>query len=290
MTTVPNLRAIPPTTGATGRSEAREQQDSRDRDRRSSRPRDDRRGSSSRPYYLDRPSHTTSSTANAKDRSSRGRRASDRDAAIDDLNDSFPRLELKRRESGRKGGRRHEFRYYEPTQPEPESSSSRRSRRPRSLDRRAADRPSERSSRRMSTTDGPSRRRESRRRRRDSDYDDDDDDSDYDRAPSRRRRSSRDDTAGSKKRAVATNLGKAAIAAGALEAVRQKRPGASNRESGVAWKRVATAALGGAAIDAAAAKVRGVDPRERRGSAKKAFMGASLGGLVVEGLVNRLKP
>lgn len=90
-----------------------------------------------------------------------------------------------------------------------------------------------------------------------------------------------DDTG--KKRSAAQNLGKAAIAAGAFEAVRQRGRGV---DSGGAWKRVATAALGAAAIDAAATKVRGKDPRDQ---GKKSTLGASIGGLVVEGLVHRIR-
>lgn len=89
-----------------------------------------------------------------------------------------------------------------------------------------------------------------------------------------------DDTG--RRRSTAQNLGKAAVAAGALEAVRQRGKGIDN---GGAWKRVATAALGAAAIDAAATKVRGKDPRDQ---GKTSTLGASIGGLVVEGLVRKM--
>lgn len=88
----------------------------------------------------------------------------------------------------------------------------------------------------------------------------------------------------SKRKQAAQHAGKSAIAAGALEAVRQRGNGGGG--TGDAWKRVATAALGAAAIDAAATKVRHKDPRDK---GKGSMLGASIGGLVVDSLVNKLR-
>lgn len=87
----------------------------------------------------------------------------------------------------------------------------------------------------------------------------------------------------SRRKQAAQNAGQTAIAAGALEAVRQRGHG---NGPGEAWKRVATAALGAAAIDAAASKVRHKDPRDK---GKGSLLGASLGGLVVDSLVQKLR-
>lgn len=246
-------------------------------------------------------SSTSYKTDNKGKISDRGRtRAREPDKDDDDLVDyihernRLPRTTLKHRETSREGKRRHEYRYYEP---QPQRESRPQPRTARSVDRRQSqrggrssareredewnyDRSIPRSTRRMSMS-GPARggddRRDSYSRR---------DRASGSNSNSRRRASvSFDhphDTTG-KKRSQAQNLGKAAIAAGALEAVRQRGKGVDDRG---AWKRVATAALGAAAIDAAATKVRGRDPREQ---GKKSTLGASLGGLVVEGLVHRIK-
>lgn len=262
----------------------------------------------------DRRYSSTSYRADNKDKTieTRGRgRAREFDRDDDDLVDyihernRLPRTTLKHRETSREGKRRHEYRYYEP-QPQRESRPPPRI---RSVDRHRSTRREGRSSvreredemydrsipprstRRMSMS-GPAAARSDDRRENNS-Y------SRRDRASgsgsgsgsssnnrSRRRASvsfdHQHDTTG-KKRSQAQNLGKAAIAAGALEAVRQRGKGVDDRG---AWKRVATAALGAAAIDAAATKVRGRDPREQ---GKKSTLGASLGGLMVEGLVHRIK-
>ncbi|KAJ4422022.1 hypothetical protein N0V82_003318 [Gnomoniopsis sp. IMI 355080] len=207
--------------------------------------------------------------------------------------DRLPRPTLKHRESSREGRRRHEYRYYEPQSQQQQQQQQRGGRPPRA---RSAERRSKppRSSR-DANYDDRSAARPRRRMSMSAAVGDDDDDDDDDRRENRRR-----DTRGSgaggrrrrvsfvdgntgKKRSVAQNLGKAAITAGAFEAVRQR---GKDGDNGGAWKRVATAALGAAAIDAAAAKVRGRDPRDR---GKKETLGASLGGLVVEGLVHRIK-
>lgn len=244
----------------------------------------------------------TTYRADNKDKTTdRGRaRARESDKDDDDLVDythernRLPKATLKHRETSREGKRRHEYRYYEPqtqreSRPPPRARSVDRHRPTRRGERSSArereeertyDRTIPRSTRRMSMSgpaNVPSGRGDDRR--------------EHNSHSRRGRRASvsfdphphpHHDTTG-KKRSQAQNLGKAAIAAGALEAVRQRGKGVDDRG---AWKRVATAALGAAAIDAAATKVRGRDPREQ---GKKSTLGASLGGLVVEGLVHRIK-
>lgn len=69
---------------------------------------------------------------------------------------------------------------------------------------------------------------------------------------------------------------------GTLEAVRSRRHGGT----GETLKRVATVELSTAAIEAAASKVRHKDPRDR---GKGSMLGASIGGLVVDSIVHKLR-
>lgn len=257
--------------------------------------------------------HTSYRTDNNKDSpADRGRRRArepdnDNDDDLVDYiheRDRLPRATLKHRETSREGKRRHEYRYYEPqtqreSRPAPRARSVDRHRsstrregrssagrdRDREREEDTYDRSIPRSARRMSMS-GPARRGDDRREftsnRRDHRPSGSNNNSSRRRASVSFDNRPTYDTTG-KKRSQAQNLGKAAIAAGALEAVRQRGKGVDDRG---AWKRVATAALGAAAIDAAATKVRGRDPREQ---GKKSTLGASLGGLMVEGLVHRIK-
>lgn len=196
--------------------------------------------------------------------------------------DRIPRPSLKHRESSREGRRHHEYRYYEPP-------SGRH--RVRSEERRSPGNSARATKTNVSEKSGDSDRsapKESRgRRRHTSERSSETRSRSEDRRDDRRdsRRDSRrpaDDDHG-KKRSAAANFGKAALAAGAMEAVKQK--GRKERETD-AWKRVATAALGAAAIDAAAGKARGKDPRDR---GKGSLIGASIGGLVLDSLVNKVR-
>lgn len=197
--------------------------------------------------------------------------------------DRIPRPSLKHRESSREGRRHHEYRYYEPP-------SGRH--RVRSEERRSPGNSARATKTNISEKSGDSDRsapKESRGRRRhtserSSETRSRSEDRRDDRRDSRRdgRRPAEDDH-GKKRSAAAANFGKAALAAGAMEAVKQK--GRKERETD-AWKRVATAALGAAAIDAAAGKARGKDPRDR---GKGSLIGASIGGLVLDSLVNKVR-
>ena len=185
--------------------------------------------------------------------------------------DRIPRPSLKHRESSREGRRHHEYRYYEPpsgrqrvrSEERRSPGSSARAPKANSPDKHA-------DSERSALKEPRGRRRHTSERSSET------------RSRSEDRREDRRDGHG-RKRAAAANIGKTALAAGAMEAVKQK--GRGDRETD-AWKRVATAALGAAAIDAAASKARGRDPRDR---GKGSVIGASIGGLVLDSLVNKVR-
>lgn len=225
----------------------------------------------------------TGASARRRDSDSRARgRGRDREAVDYTYErDRLPRpVLMKHRESSREGGssRRHHDEYgssgsYEPRERPRRTRSADHRRGPvvvnvaersRPADNRAAA-PSSGShrARRMSNVEGY--------RERDSRRSDD-------------RRESRRESDTGRRRSAAQNLGKAAITAGALEAVRHR--GRGSQGHGDAWKRVATAALGAAAIDAAASKARGKDPRD---TGKRTTLGASIGGLMVNSLVSRMR-
>jgi hypothetical protein len=221
-----------------------------------------------------------SSRRHGKERSSGRSRDPDLVDYVHDR-DRIPRPSLKHRESSREGGRRHEYRYYEP-------HSGRE--RARSEERRSP--ANSASTAKTSSPDkyGDAQRsapKESRgRRRQTSEKSTDTRGRSEDRRSHRRedrRESRRPEHTHGRKRSAAANSGKAALAAGAMEAVKQK--GRRERETD-AWKRVATAAIGAAAIDVAAAKVRGKDPRDR---GKGSLIGASIGGLVLDSLVHKIR-
>lgn len=224
---------------------------------------------------------SSSSRRHDKERSSgRGRNPDLVDYVHD--RDMIPRPSLKHRESSREGRRRHEYRYYEP-------QSGRE--RVRSEERRSPDNSARATKTNSPDKSGDSERsapKESRgRRRHASERSSETRGRSEDRRNDRRddRRESRrpsEDTHG-RRRSAAANFGKAALAAGAMETVKQK--GRKERETD-AWKRVATAAIGAAAIDAAAGKARGKDPRDR---GKGSLIGASIGGLVLDSLVNKVR-
>lgn len=224
---------------------------------------------------------SSSSRRHDKERSSGRSRDPDLVDYVHDR-DRIPRPSLKHRESSREGRRRHEYRYYEPpsgrhrvhSEERRSPGNSARATKTNSPDKHAdSDRsaPKESRGRRRHTSERSSETRgrseDRREHRRDSRRDS--------RRPS-------DDDHG-KRRSAAANFGKAALAAGAMEAVKQK--GRKERETD-AWKRVATAAIGAAAIDAAAGKARGKDPRDR---GKGSLIGASIGGLVLDSLVNKVR-
>lgn len=260
-------------------------------------------------YVTTAPAPAPSPPDRRGDREERGRgrtsgRERDRDL-VDYVHDRdrLPRPPLKHREASRDGKRRHEYRYYSPHR----SSSGLY---PRS---RSEERMSPAVVKEVAHSSSSSRRRGAGggggRRHDDGEATTRDQDADRpsfraDKVRSRRvsihepsgrrgldRRESRrghdDDGKGgeahSKRKQAAQHAGKSAIAAGALEAVRQRGSGGG---TGDAWKRVATAALGAAAIDAAATKVRHKDPRDK---GKGSMLGASIGGLVVDSLVNKLR-
>lgn len=221
---------------------------------------------------------SSSSRRHDKERSSGRSRDPDLVDYVHDR-DRIPRPSLKHRESSREGRRRHEYRYYEP----PTGRHRVRSEERRSPGNSArATKTSSPDKYNESDRSAPKESKESRGRRRHTSERSSETRS---RSEDRRRRDSRrpgDDDHG-KKRSAAANFGKAALAAGAMEAVKQK--GRKERETD-AWKRVATAAIGAAAIDAAAGKARGKDPRDR---GKGSLIGASIGGLVLDSLVNKVR-
>lgn len=231
---------------------------------------------------------------------------------------------LAHRDSSREGRRHHEYRYYEPERPRQRPRSAERKSPPQAArgggggSGGSGGKPGRRMSvsnadghqkpRRMSVSNGDGHRErdsnKSRRNdhdtarpprtRRPSFVDHSHSQSHNNRGRSRSRSRSRDRnnnnnhhrSSTSKRRSTAQNLGKAALTAGAVEAARHRGSLRGGAEQGDAWKRVATAAVGAAAIDAAATKMRGKDPRD---TGKKTVLGASLGGLLVEGVVNRLR-
>ncbi|KAG8160354.1 hypothetical protein KVR01_009890 [Diaporthe batatas] len=207
--------------------------------------------------------------------------------------DRIPRPSLKHRESSREGRRRHEYRYYEPQSGHQRVRSEERRSPGNSGSTTKANSPdkygdSERSApreyrgRRRYTSERPSETRTRSEYRRDDRLDDRHDERRHERRDSRR---PSDDSHG-RRRSAAANFGKVALAAGAMEAVKQKgRKERKERETD-AWKRVATAAIGAAAIDVAAGKARGKDPRDR---GKGSLIGASIGGLVLDSLVNKVR-
>lgn len=220
---------------------------------------------------------SSSSRRHDKERSSGRSRDPDLVDYVHDR-DKIPRPSLKHRESSREGRRHHEYRYYEPP-------SGRQ--RVRSEERRSPG-----SSAKASKTNSPDKYRDSERsapkesrgrRRHTSERSSETRSRSEDRREDRRDSRRPSDDGHGKKRATAANFGKTALAAGAMEAVKQK--GRKERETD-AWKRVATAALGAAAIDAAAGKARGKDPRDR---GKGSLIGASIGGLVLDSLVNKVR-
>ncbi|KAK2607590.1 hypothetical protein N8I77_006253 [Diaporthe amygdali] len=223
---------------------------------------------------------SSSSRRHDKERSSgRGREPGLVDYVHD--RDKIPRPSLKHRESSREGRRHHEYRYYEPP-------SGRH--RVRSKERRSPGNLATAAKTKSPDKYGDSDRsvpKESRgRRRQTSERSSETRSRSEDRREDRRnsRRPSDDDQG--KKRSAAANFGKAALTAGAMEAVKQKGRGNRDSRDTDAWKRVATAALGAAAIDAAASKARGKDPRDR---GKGSLIGASIGGLVLDSLVNKVR-
>lgn len=220
---------------------------------------------------------SSSSRRHDKERSSGRSRDPDLVDYVHDR-DKIPRPSLKHRESSREGRRHHEYRYYEPP-------SGRQ--RVRSEERRSPG-----SSAKATKTNSPDKYRDSERsapkesrgrRRHTSERSSETRSRSEDRREDRRDSRRPSDDGHGKKRATAANFGKTALAAGAMEAVKQK--GRKERETD-AWKRVATAALGAAAIDAAAGKARGKDPRDR---GKGSLIGASIGGLVLDSLVNKVR-
>ena len=227
----------------------------------------------------------SSSRRHDKERSSGRSRDADLVDYVHDR-DRVPRPSLKHRESIREGRRRHEYRYYEP-------QSGRE--RVRSEERRSPGNSARTTKPNSPDTNGDSERsaqKESRGRRRHtserssetrSRSEDRRDDRRGDRHGDRRESRRPSDDSHGRRRSAAANFGKAALAAGAMEAVKQK--GRKERETD-AWKRVATAAIGAAAIDAAAGKARGKDPRDR---GKGSLIGASIGGLVLDSLVNKVR-
>lgn len=220
---------------------------------------------------------SSSSRRHDKERSSGRSRDPDLVDYVHDR-DRIPRPSLKHRESSREGRRRHEYRYYEP---------------PSGRERvRSEERRSPGNSARATKTNSPDKHRDSERsapkesrgrRRHTSERSSETRSRSEDRREDRRDSRRASDDGHGKKRATAANFGKTALAAGAMEAVKQK--GRKERETD-AWKRVATAALGAAAIDAAAGKARGKDPRDR---GKGSLIGASIGGLVLDSLVNKVR-
>ncbi|KAI3392969.1 hypothetical protein diail_4918 [Diaporthe ilicicola] len=222
---------------------------------------------------------SSSTRRHDKDRSSgRGR---DRDPDLVDYvhdRDRMPRPSLKHRESSREGRRRHEYRYYEPPSGRHRARSEER-RSPGNLATAPKTRSSDKSgdSEQSATKDSRGRRRQTSERSSETRS------RSEDRRDDRRNGRRPNDDGTGKKRSAAANFGKAALTAGAMEAVKQK--GRKERETD-AWKRVATAALGAAAIDAAASKARGKDPRDR---GKGSLIGASIGGLVLDSLVNKVR-
>lgn len=228
---------------------------------------------------------SSSTRRHDKDRpSGRGR---DRDPGLVDYvhdRDEIPRPSLKHRESSREGRRRHEYRYYEPpTGRHRVRSEERRSPGNTATSTKTKTPDKYKDSERSATKESKDSKESRGRRRQTSERSSETRSRSEDRREDRRtsRRPSDDDHG--KKRSVAANLGKAAFTAGAMEAVKQK--GRKERETD-AWKRVATAALGAAAIDAAASKARGKDPRDR---GKGSLIGASIGGLVLDSLVNKVR-
>lgn len=220
---------------------------------------------------------SSSSRRHEKERSSGRSRDPDLVDYVHDR-DRIPRPSLKHRESSREGRRHHEYRYYEPP-------SGRQ--RVRSEERRSPG-----SSARATKTSSPDKYADSDRsapkefrgrRRHNSERSSETRSRSEDRRDSRRESRRPGEGDHGRKRSHAANFGKAALAAGAMEAVKQK--GRKERESD-AWKRVATAAIGAAAIDAAAGKARGKDPRDR---GKGSLIGASIGGLVLDSLVNKVR-
>ncbi|KAL1876928.1 hypothetical protein Daus18300_002534 [Diaporthe australafricana] len=234
---------------------------------------------------------SSSTRRHDKDRSSARGRERERDPGLVDYvhdRDEIPRPSLKHRESSREGRRRHEYRYYEPpTGRHRVRSEERRSpgntATPTAAPTKTKTPDKYRDSERSATKEAKESRESRGRRRHTSERSSETRSRSEDRREDRRasRRPSDDDHG--KKRSVAANLGKAAFTAGAMEAVKQK--GRKERETD-AWKRVATAAIGAAAIDAAASKARGKDPRDR---GKGSLIGASIGGLVLDSLVNKVR-
>lgn len=232
---------------------------------------------------------SSSSRRHDKERSSGRSRDPDLVDYVHDR-DRIPRPSLKHRESSREGRRRHEYRYYEPhsghqrvrSEERRSPGNSGRTTKTNSPDKyEASERsaPKESRGRRRHTSERSSDTRTRSEYRRDDRRDDRRDERRDERHDSRR---PSDDSHG-RRRSAAANFGKAALTAGAMEAVKQK--GRKERETD-AWKRVATAAIGAAAIDAAAGKARGKDPRDR---GKGSIIGASIGGLVLDSLVNKVR-
>lgn len=239
-------------------------------------------------YPIMRKTDSTAATAGSGSSSSTRRHEKERSSGrsrdpdlVDYVHDRdrIPRPSLKHRESSREGRRHHEYRYYEPPGRQ----------RVRSEERRSPGNSAKASKTNSPDKYGDSERssaKESRgRRRHTSERSSETRSRSEDRREDRPRREERrpSDDGHGKKRATAANIGKTALAAGAMEAVKQK--GRKDRETD-AWKRVATAALGAAAIDAAASKARGKDPRDR---GKGSLIGASIGGLVLDSLVNKVR-
>lgn len=214
--------------------------------------------------------------------------------------DRLPKPALRHRESSRERGRRHEYRYYEPEEPRRSGAG-----RPRSQVRRTSDPVLEVPDKHPPARDPDAPRRRdrgrdrSRDRRRDGEPDehtrqrdrhgrheaDDDrkgvrlDDRDGRRKSQGHGHGQRDGDGTKRKHAA-----KAALAAGAIEVVRQGAKGSSGRDD-QAWKRVATAALGAAAVDAAVSKATG--KTYPIGKGKGGLVSASLGGVVMDKLVNK---
>lgn len=236
---------------------------------------------SSYPVYV---TTVPASSDRRRDREDRGRgRTSARERDLVDYvhdRDRLPRPSLKHREASRDGRRRHEYRYYSPHR------TSGYYPRARSEERRS---PAV-----VKEVNHSATRRRGRRHDNDEEGVNHDEEHDH-RSPradkDRNRKDSRrvdgdngkGDETHSRRKQAAQRVGKTAITAGALEAVRQRGNGGG---AGEAWKRVATAALGAAAIDAAATKVRHKDPRDK---GKGSILGASIGGLVVDSLVHKLR-
>lgn len=183
--------------------------------------------------------------------------------------DGLPRPTLTHRSTSRGGGRRHEYRYYDPPAPRPRVRSAERKSPPAAG---AAKKPAQHGDEHHQHQRGRQRGRPREGRPGRDEHHGGDGARDRDR----------DGRGGSHRRQAAQNLGRAAVAAGALEALRHGGAG-----GGDIWKRVATAALGAAAIDAAATKARGKSLSAEQGN--KSTLGASVGGLVVDGLVTKMR-